>query len=105
MKTANDKSQLSSITTTSKNSPALAPPVFSSMTAEPIMENLLLPGKTHHQQGVRLCVPPPTPPSLHSPLVSSEFNTSGATTDTVALSAARFTEQHWDTHTGRANRV
>lgn len=88
-----------------KNSPTLAPPVFSSMITEPIKENCLR--RANPQQGVQRSVPSPTPPSLHPPLVSSEQSSMQPElhTDTVALSTAQFTEQYWDTHTGKANRV
>lgn len=88
-----------------ENSPTPAPPVFSSMIAEPIKENCLC--RANPQQGIRRSVPSPTPPSLHPPLVSSEQSSMQPEldTDTVALSTARFTEQYWDTHTGKANRV
>lgn len=73
----NNKTQLSSITTSSKNSPAFAPPVFSSMVAEPIKEN-----------GLCRANPPTGRPALssssHSSLSSlstgqrAEFNTTRA---------------------------
>lgn len=100
---SNNKIQLSSITTSTKTHPFLRHLCFPAWLQK---LSWRIAGQTH-RQGVRQSVPIPTPPSLHSPLVSSKQSSIQPElhTDTVALSTVRFTEQHWETHTEKANRV
>lgn len=102
---SDNKMVLRSVTTSPKTHPFLLHLCFPAWLQK--LSWKIAPARQTCRQGVRQSVPPLTPPSLHSPLVRSKHTSIQAElhTDTVALSTARSTEQHWEMHTGKASLV